>query len=91
MADRPASEPREGNNNTLICCFDPAFVDHLHHGSRKDSSQQCIELYPILQWPQKYKKLFAQMDFLEYLLCDAYSYHITALERFSITNGYIRN
>jgi hypothetical protein len=30
------------------------------------------------------------MDFFNYLLYDAYSHHITASERFSITNGYVR-
>jgi hypothetical protein len=45
----------------------------------------------IVQQPQRSIKLLAQMDFLDYLLYDAYSNHITASECFSITNGYVRN
>jgi hypothetical protein len=30
------------------------------------------------------------MDFLDYLLYDTYSNHVTASESFTITNGYIR-
>jgi hypothetical protein len=56
----------------------------------EDSNKQPA-VHPILQQPQRSKYLFAQMDFLDCLLYDAYSYHVTASESFSITNGYIRN
>jgi hypothetical protein len=48
------------------------------------NSQQCM-------LPQRSKWLLAQTIFIDYLLYDTYSNHITASESFSITHGYIRN
>jgi hypothetical protein len=46
-----------------------------------------------MQRPQILKQLqvLAEMDPLDYLLCDAYSDHITVSESYNITNGYVWN
>jgi hypothetical protein len=70
--------------------IDLAFVTHLLCCWRKDSNKQPA-VHPIVQQPQRSKKLLDQMDFLDYLLYDVYSDHVTASESFVITNGYIWN
>jgi hypothetical protein len=70
--------------------MNPAFVNHLHSGCRKDSDKQSA-VHPIVQLPQRSKYLLAQMNFVDYLHYDTYRDHITASESFSITNGYLQN
>jgi hypothetical protein len=69
-----------------ICCIDQAFVNHLHSCCRKGANKQPA-VHPIMQQPEGSKKLLAKIDFLDYLLYDAYSNHVTASESFSIMNG----
>jgi hypothetical protein len=84
------TETQNGINQQRICFIDQVCVNHLHSGCRKDSNKQPA-VHPILQQPQRSKYLLAQMDFLDHLLYDAYSYSVTASESFSITDGYVRN
>jgi hypothetical protein len=67
-----------------------AFVNHLHKGCRKDSYKQSA-VHPIVLLPQRSKQILAQMNFVDYLLYDAYSNHVIVSESFSITSGYIKN